>query len=104
MHINFCIYPSPSNNSMISVEQVDGVSMVKANVTDFTDAIGYCEYKIPFFAKNIYVKTADMQKGEEHHEEAERIERETAIQVPLTVEELRDAEKDLDFFREDVRA
>jgi hypothetical protein len=86
----------------ISVKEVDGISTVKARVTDFTDGIGYCEYKIPFFAKNIYVKTLDMQKGEEHHEEAERTEKETSVAVPLTVAALHDAQCDLDFFREDI--
>lgn len=45
-----------------------------------------------------------MVKGAEHHEEAERIERETAILVPLTVEKLQDKKQDLSFVREDVRA
>lgn len=64
--------------------------------------MGYCEFKIPFYLEGVYVKTAEMVKGEEIHEEAEKLERETTITVPLTRTKLEDKKADLDFVREDI--
>lgn len=71
-------------------------------MTDFTDAMGYCEFKIPFLVEGVKVKTEQMMIGSEHHEELERIERETIVPVPLTKESLEDKKTDLSFMREDV--
>lgn len=71
-------------------------------MTDFTDAMGYCEFKIPFLVEGVKVKTAEMVIGSVHHEELERIERETVTPVPLTREKLEDKKADLSFMREDV--
>lgn len=43
-----------------------------------------------------------MVTGSEHHEELERIERETVIPVQLTKENLENKKTDLSFMREDV--
>lgn len=80
----------------------NGISRVKAFVTEFTDSMGYCEYKIPFFIEGISVKTEEMLVGAEHHEDAERVERETAVTVPLTKTKLGDKKTDLNFMREDI--
>ncbi|MGI0086895.1 MAG: hypothetical protein ACREBI_02895 [Nitrosotalea sp.] len=72
-------------------------------MTDFTGAMGYCEFQIPFFIEGIKVETVEMLKGIEHHEEAERIERETVIPVPLTRTKLEDKKADLNFMREDIQ-
>lgn len=53
--------------------------------------------------EGIHAKTAEMLKGVEHHEEAERIERETVITVPLTKTKLEDKKTDLNFIREDIQ-
>lgn len=71
-------------------------------MTDFTDSMGYCEYKIPFLKEGISIKTEEMIIGSEHHEELERIERETTITVPLTKKKLEDKKSDLNFIREDI--
>jgi hypothetical protein len=71
-------------------------------VTDFTDAMGYCEFKIPFLVEGVKVKTAEMIIGSVHHEDLERMERETVVPVPLTREKLQDKKADLSFMREDV--
>jgi hypothetical protein len=71
-------------------------------VTDFTDAMGYCEFKIPFLIEGVKVKTEQMVTGSEHHDELERIEREIVIPVPLTKENLENKKIDLSFMREDV--
>ena len=89
---------------MIAVEKnKNGINHVKAFVTDFTGAMGYCEFQIPFFIEGIHAETAEMLKGAEHHEEAERIERETTITVPLTKIKLEDKKSDLSFIREDIQ-
>jgi hypothetical protein len=89
---------------MITIENDEsGINHVKAFVTDFTDSMGYCEYKIPFFIQDTYVKTEPMIIGAEYHEEVERIERETAITVPLTEKKLKDKKSDLSFLREDIQ-
>jgi len=80
-----------------------GLNHVKGFVTDFTDAMGYCEYKIPFFTKGVYAKTEAMIIGSERHEEIERLEREKAITVPLIKSKLENAKEDLNFVREDVQ-
>ncbi len=71
-------------------------------MTDFTDVMGYCEFKIPFLIEGVKAKTAQMTLGSEHHEDLERIERETVTPVPLTREKLQDKESDISFMREDV--
>src|SRR5687767_10529012 len=65
--------------------------------------MGYCEYKIPFFIEGKYAATREMEIGGQHHEEAEKIERATAITVPLTENKLKDRKADLSFVREDIR-
>lgn len=71
-------------------------------MTDFTDAMGYCEFKIPFFKEGLSVKTEEMVVGSVYHEELEKIERETVTPVPLTRQRLEDKKEDLNFMREDV--
>ncbi|MGI0007232.1 MAG: hypothetical protein ACREAR_04465 [Nitrosotalea sp.] len=72
-------------------------------MTDFTGAMGYCEFQIPFFIEGVRAETAQMALGTEHHEEAERIEKETTVQVPLTKTRLEDKKTDLNFMREDIQ-
>ena len=68
---------------MIEVSKDElGINHVKAYVTEFVDSMGYCEYKIPFFAKGDYVKTEAMIIGGQFHKEAEDFDRETAITEP----------------------
>lgn len=64
--------------------------------------MGYCEFKIPFFIEGISIKTMEMSIGSEHHDELERIERETAITIPLTKKKLENKKADLNFIREDI--
>ncbi len=71
-------------------------------MTDFTDAMGYCEFKIPFLIEGVKAKTAQMAIGSEFHDDLEKIERASVVAVPLTVEKLLDTKSDLDFIREDV--
>ena len=79
-----------------------GMNHVKAYVTELADSMGYCEYKIPFYAKGDYVKTEAMIIGGQFHKEAEDFERETAITEPLTKMELETKTEDIEFVREDI--
>lgn len=72
-------------------------------MTDFTGSMGYCEFQIPFFIEGVRVETSQMLVGTEYHEEAERIDRETAVVVPLTKTKLQDKKEDLSFVREDIQ-
>lgn len=72
-------------------------------MTDFTGAMGYCEFQIPFFIEGVKVETVQMAVGTEYHEQAEKMERETAVVVPLTRTELEDKKADLNFIREDIQ-
>lgn len=66
--------------------------------------MGYCEFQIPFFIEGVRrTETAQMLVGTEYHEEAERIERETTIVIPLTKTKLKDKKADLNFIREGVQ-
>ena len=65
--------------------------------------MGYCEFQIPFFIEGVRVQTGEMSQGTLYHEEAERIERESSVAVPLTREQLDDTGADLDFMREDIQ-
>ena len=65
--------------------------------------MGYCEFQIPFFIEGVRAETAQMLVGTEYHEESERIERETAIVIPLTKTKLKDKKVDLSFIREDIQ-
>lgn len=72
-------------------------------MTDFTGAMGYCEFQIPFFIEGVKVETVQMAAGTQYHEQAEKMERETAVMVPLTRTELEDRKADLNFIREDIQ-
>ena len=72
-------------------------------MTDFTGAMGYCEFQIPFFIEGVRAETIQMLKGTEYHEEAERIEKETIVPVQLTKTRLEDKKTDLNFMREDIQ-
>ena len=87
----------------VSIDET-GINQVKCFVTDFTDAMGYCEYKIPFFIQGVKAKKSEaMMIGTQHHEESEKLDRETAITVPLTKTKLENKKEDLNFVREDIQ-
>jgi hypothetical protein len=65
--------------------------------------MGYCEFLIPFFIEGVKAETVQMAAGAQFHEQAEKMERETAVVVPLTKTKLEDKKADLDFIREDIQ-
>lgn len=87
---------------MIKTERNEKLTIVTSTVTDFTDSMGYCEHKIPFYMEGIKAPTLETLQGAEAHEKEEELEREQFVMVPITVEELTDISKDVEFAREKI--
>ena len=84
------------------VQDVDKTTIV-AKVTEFSESIGYCEHRIEHFLAGIKPPPKpEMIKGGEKHEEEEKYEEEHFEAIPITVEELSDIEKDIEFFRDKI--
>ncbi|MBL76867.1 MAG: hypothetical protein CL763_08105 [Chloroflexi bacterium] len=88
---------------MIKIEQIDNVTHVSAAVTEFSDSIGYCEYKIPLSIEGVKAKpTKSLLMGTDAHNAEEEYEQETVEFEPVTINELVDETVDIEFPREDI--
>ena len=88
---------------MIKIEREKDITLVSSSVTDFADAMGYCEYKIPLSIKGIKPKpTPSLILGTKAHHAEEKYEQEHVEIKPLTVEEIEDEQVDIEFARENV--
>ena len=88
---------------MIKIKQIDNVTHVSAAVTEFSDSIGYCEYKIPLSIEGVKAKpTKSLLMGSKAHIAEEEHEQETVEFEPVTTDELIDENVDLEFPREDI--
>ena len=38
---------------MIKINKINDITFVSASVTDFSDSLGYCEYKVPLSIKGV---------------------------------------------------
>lgn len=87
-------------------EQKDkNVTIITAAVTDFTDAMGYCEYKIPLSSAGILPKpTQSLILGAKAHATEEKYEKEHVVLEPVTERQIRDSRTDIEFARENVRS
>jgi len=86
---------------MIKIKEKDDTKIISSSVTDFSDALGYCEHKIPFYIEGIKAPPSlETLKGTVSHEEEEEYEKEHFEFVPITEEELRDTTKSVEFARE----
>jgi len=90
---------------MITIEKDEiGVSHVKAFVTDFTEAMGYCEFKIPFFINDVNeIKTEQRVIERQYYQEAEKIGPEASIMLPLSKTKLRDKKEDISLKGVDIQ-
>ena len=80
-------------------------TIITAAVTDFTDAMGYCEYKIPLSSAGIRPKpTQSLILGTKAHATEERYEKEHVKLEPVTEQQIRDSHTDIEFARENVRS
>lgn len=88
---------------MIKIEQNNNRVLISSSVTDFSDALGYCEHKIPFYIEGIKAPPSiETLQGTVSHEQEEEYEKEHFEFVPITEEELKDTTKAVEFARETI--
>ena len=90
---------------MIRIRKDGNITLISAAVTDFTDSIGYCEYKIPLSIKGVKPKPSQsLMMGSAAHDAEEKFEEEHGELEPVTIQEIKDEEKDIEFAREDIHS
>jgi CRISPR/Cas system-associated exonuclease Cas4 (RecB family) len=78
-------------------------TLVTVPVNEFANIMGYCEYRLlPLLEGKELPQTKAMKKGEEKHEREEEKEEELYEFKPITLEELKDIEAEIEFKRESV--
>lgn len=88
---------------MIKIEREKDITFVSSSVTDFADAIGYCEYKIPLSMKGVKPRPSQsLILGTKAHHAEEKYEQEHVELEPVTVEAIEDEQVDIEFARENV--
>ena len=88
---------------MIKIKTDGEITFLNASVTDFAESLGYCEYKIPLSIKGIRPKpTKSLILGTKAHYAEEKYEQEHAEIKPVTIEQIRNKEKDIEFARENI--
>ena len=88
---------------MIRINREGNVTLISSAVTDFTDSMGYCEYKVPLSIKGVKVKPSQsLMMGSAAHDAEEKYEEEHVDFEPVTIQEIKDEKKDIEFAREDV--
>ena len=88
---------------MIKIKREKDITFLNAAVTDFSDALGYCEYKIPLSIKGVKPKPSpSLILGTRAHHAEEKYEEEHVELEPVTIEAIEDEEKDIEFARENV--
>ncbi len=88
---------------MITIEQAEKFTLIKANVTDFSDSLGYCEHKIPFYMEGIKVPPSpETIRGTSAHKQEEESEKGHFKFVPITRTELADMNRDIELARENI--
>ena len=88
---------------MIKINKDGNVTLLSAAVTDFTDSMGYCEYKIPLSIKGVKAKPSQsLMMGSAAHDAEEKYEEEHVVFEPVTIQEIKDEKKDIEFAREDI--
>ena len=88
---------------MIKINREKDITFLNAAVTDFADALGYCEYKIPLSIQGVKPKPSQsLILGTKAHHAEEKYEQEHAELEPVLIEEIEDEQKDIEFARENV--
>jgi len=88
---------------LIRINREGNVTLISAAVTDFTDSMGYCEYKVPLSIKGVKAKPSkSLMMGSAAHDAEEKYEEEHVDFEPVTIQEIKDEKKDIEFAREDV--
>jgi len=90
---------------MISIKKKNNVTWINAAVTDFSTSIGYCDYKVPLSIEGIKPESSQaMITGTEAHEAEEKYEQEHMELKPVTIQEIKDVNRDIEFAREDIKS
>jgi hypothetical protein len=88
---------------LIKINKEDEITYLNASVTDFTDSLGYCEYKIPLSIKGVRPKPSQaLIQGTKAHSAEEKYEAEHVELEPVSVEQIEDKEEDIEFARENI--
>ncbi|MBA4453775.1 MAG: hypothetical protein H2B05_02365, partial [Nitrosopumilaceae archaeon] len=88
---------------MIKIEREKDITFVTSAVTDFADALGYCEYKIPLSIRGVRPKPSQsLILGTKAHHAEEKYEQEHVELEPVTAEAIEDEKVDVEFARENV--
>lgn len=86
---------------MITIKENNNITLIKATVTDFSDSLGYCEHKIPFYLEGIKaVPSLETLQGTAAHQAEEEYEQEHFEFEPITSEQLDDMSRNVEFARE----
>lgn len=90
-------------NDLIKIERDKNITFLNAAVTDFADALGYCEYKIPLSIQGVKPKPSQsLILGTQAHHAEEKYEQEHVELEPVLAEEIEDQTKNIEFARENV--
>ena len=88
---------------MIKINRESKITLLSASVTDFADSLGYCEYKIPLSIQGIKPKPSQsLILGTKAHHAEEKYEQEHVELEPISIEEIKDEQKDIEFARENI--
>ena len=88
---------------MIRIRNDGNIILISAAVTDFTDSMGYCEYKIPLSIEGVRPKPSQsLLMGSAAHDAEQKYEKEHVEFEPVTKQELKDEKKNIEFAREDI--
>ena len=88
---------------MIKINREKEITFLNAAVTDFADALGYCEYKIPLSIQGIKPKPSQsLILGTKAHHAEEKYEQDHVKLEPVLIDEIEDEEQDIEFARENV--
>jgi len=88
---------------LIKINKEKDITFLSAAVTDFADSLGYCEYKIPLSIKGIKPRpTQALIQGTKAHHEKQQYEQEHVELEPVTITEIKDEKRDIEFARENI--
>jgi len=88
---------------LIKINKEKEITFLNASVTDFADSLGYCEYKIPLSIKGVKPKPSQsLIQGTRAHKAEEEYESEHVELEPVSAEQIKDKQEDIEFARENI--
>lgn len=88
---------------MIKINREAEIALLSASVTDFADSLGYCEYKIPLSIQGVKPKPSQsLIQGTKAHHAEEKYEQEHVELEPVSIEQIKDKQEDIEFARENI--